>query len=84
MAGLSTQNRFGLQEATGSSSRAAAVPSTHNLLDLFVFTYCLLLFITAAPNTQLCAWGEEDSGEHVTAMKYDKPRLVWTSLTTTH
>ena len=33
MAGLSTQNQFGLQEATGSSSRAAAVPSTHNLFE---------------------------------------------------
>jgi hypothetical protein len=27
--------------------------------------YLLLLFITAVPNTKLCAWGEEDSGEHV-------------------
>ena len=29
--------------------------------------YCstLLLFITAVPNTKLCAWGEEDRGEHV-------------------
>ena len=25
----------------------------------------LLLFITAVPNTKMCAWGEEDSGEHV-------------------
>ena len=25
----------------------------------------LLLFITAVPNTKLCAWGEEDSGGHV-------------------
>jgi hypothetical protein len=25
----------------------------------------LLLFITAVPNTNLCAWGEEDSGGHV-------------------
>ena len=24
-----------------------------------------LLFITAVPNTNLCAWGEEESGEHV-------------------
>jgi hypothetical protein len=24
-----------------------------------------LLFITAVPNTKLCAWGEEDSAEHV-------------------
>jgi hypothetical protein len=24
-----------------------------------------LLFITAVPNTKLCAWGEEDRGEHV-------------------
>jgi hypothetical protein len=24
-----------------------------------------LLFITAVPNTKLCAWGEEDSGRHV-------------------
>ena len=27
--------------------------------------YELLLFITAVPNTKLCAWGEEDSGERV-------------------
>ena len=27
--------------------------------------YKLLLFITAVPNTKLCAWGEEDSGGHV-------------------
>ena len=30
--------------------------------------YCstlLLLFITAVPNTKLCAWGEEDSGGHI-------------------
>jgi hypothetical protein len=26
---------------------------------------CCLLFITAVPNTKLCAWGEEDSGGHV-------------------
>jgi hypothetical protein len=25
----------------------------------------LLLFITAVPNTKLCAWGEEDREEHV-------------------
>ena len=25
----------------------------------------VLLFITAVPNTKLCAWGEEDSGGHV-------------------
>ena len=24
-----------------------------------------MLFITAVPNTKLCAWGEEDSGEQV-------------------
>jgi hypothetical protein len=24
-----------------------------------------LLFITAVPNTKLCAWGVEDRGEHV-------------------
>jgi hypothetical protein len=24
-----------------------------------------LLFITAVPNTKLCAWGEEDCGGHV-------------------
>jgi hypothetical protein len=29
------------------------------------FPLPLLLFITAVPNTKLCAWGEEDSGEHV-------------------
>jgi hypothetical protein len=23
------------------------------------------VFITAVPNTKLCAWGEEDSGGHV-------------------
>jgi hypothetical protein len=28
-------------------------------------TCVLLLFITAVPNTKLCAWGEEDSGGHV-------------------
>jgi hypothetical protein len=25
----------------------------------------LFMFITAVPNTKLCAWGEEDRGEHV-------------------
>ena len=25
----------------------------------------LLLFITEVPNTKMCAWGEEDCGEHV-------------------
>ena len=25
----------------------------------------VLLFITAVPNTKLCAWGEEDSGGRV-------------------
>ena len=25
----------------------------------------MLLFITAVPNTKLCAWGEEDSAGHV-------------------
>ena len=29
------------------------------------FYLSLLLFITAVPNTKLCAWGEEDSGGHV-------------------
>ena len=31
---------------------------------VFIY-YCstLLLFITAVPNTKLCAWGEEDRGE---------------------
>jgi len=28
-------------------------------------SYKLLLFITAVPNTKLCAWGEEDSGGYV-------------------
>jgi hypothetical protein len=27
--------------------------------------HLLLLFITAVPNTKLCAWGEEESGGHV-------------------
>jgi hypothetical protein len=26
---------------------------------------CVCVFITAVPNTKLCAWGEEDSGGHV-------------------
>jgi hypothetical protein len=26
---------------------------------------CTVVDITAVPNTKLCAWGEEDSGEHV-------------------
>jgi hypothetical protein len=44
-----------------------------------------MMFITAVPITKLCAWGEEDSGgHHQCAMRYDEPRLVWTSLTTTH
>jgi hypothetical protein len=28
-------------------------------------TCSVLLFITVVPNTKLCAWGEEDRGEHV-------------------
>jgi hypothetical protein len=28
-------------------------------------THCCVVFITAVPNTKLCAWGEEDSGGHV-------------------
>ena len=32
-----------------------ALPSSHSEL----------LFITAVPNTKLCAWGEEDSGGYV-------------------
>ena len=28
-------------------------------------TLPLLLFITAVPNTKLCAWGEADSAGHV-------------------
>ena len=27
--------------------------------------YSVLLFISAVPNTKLCAWGEEDRGEYV-------------------
>ena len=27
--------------------------------------YRVCVFITAVPNTKLCAWGEEDSGGHV-------------------
>jgi hypothetical protein len=29
------------------------------------FPWSCVLFITAVPNTKLCAWGEEDSGGHV-------------------
>jgi hypothetical protein len=29
------------------------------------FERILCVFITAVPNTKLCAWGEEDSGGHV-------------------
>jgi hypothetical protein len=39
---------------------------------LFFLAYCdglsvgwVCVFITAVPNTKLCAWGEEDSGGHV-------------------
>jgi hypothetical protein len=27
--------------------------------------WSVCVFITAVPNTKLCAWGEEDSGGHV-------------------
>jgi hypothetical protein len=30
-----------------------------------VWTSLPVVFITAVPNTKLCAWGEEDSGGHV-------------------
>jgi hypothetical protein len=29
------------------------------------FLAAVCVFITAVPNTKLCAWGEEDSGGHV-------------------
>jgi len=37
-----------------------------------VCVYCSvqLLFITAVPNTELCAWGEEESGGHVLCVFY--------------
>jgi hypothetical protein len=34
-------------------------------LTVLKYSDTLLLFITAVPNTKLCAWGEEDSGGHV-------------------
>ena len=56
-----------------------AVPSTRLFASVLLLQYLLqrcsrvfittvmfaLLFITAVPNTKLCAWGEEDRGEHV-------------------
>ncbi len=35
-----------------------------------VISQFMLLFITAVPNTKLCAWGEEDSGGHVYVCVY--------------
>jgi hypothetical protein len=32
------------------------------------------VFITAVPNTKLCAWGEEDSGGHVCATRFKGQR----------
>jgi hypothetical protein len=34
----------------------------------------LLLFITALPNTKLCAWGEEDSGGQCASEPNPKPK----------
>ena len=50
-----------------------SLPITHGSLRCVRVYYCStyfkasysLLFITAVPNTKLCAWGEEDSGGHV-------------------
>jgi hypothetical protein len=57
-----------------------AVPNTKRACVLYCSTVCVYLFtyykavrkavstdsfITAVPNTKLCAWGEEDSGGHV-------------------
>ena len=39
----------------------------------------VLLFITAVPNTKLCAWGVEDSGGHVLLRIPEmRPEIMWT------
>ena len=48
-------------------------------------SFSVCVFITAGPMIKLCAGGEGDSEGHVLcSMRYDEPRLVWTSLPITH
>ena len=69
---------FALSLRMSSNAPTAFMPATarpHCILWLmdfkdlaFVFGLCRwvgLLFITAVPNTKLCAWAEEDSGGRV-------------------
>jgi hypothetical protein len=69
----SQREREGEGCVRGASSACAEQPDQIDTMALLCDTLALLhhrdfeklLFITAAPNTKLCAWGEEDSGGHV-------------------
>ena len=43
----------------------AAAPFDARRVPCQVMRFDECVFITAVPNTKLCAWGEEDSGGHV-------------------
>ena len=48
-----------------AAAAAPEIPSEGQVLSPTVWPQTLLLFMTAVPNTNLCAWGEEDRGGHV-------------------
>jgi len=62
--------------------RANTYHHTHSV-SLSISLSLSLLFIAALLITKLFA-GEEGERGRTCAMRYDKPRLVWTSLTITH
>jgi hypothetical protein len=64
-----------LEKTAGARGRTESAGSGHpllgreeepqSILGRQFHTSNVCVFITAVPNTKLCAWGEEDSGGHV-------------------
>jgi hypothetical protein len=57
---------MGAREGACTGAATMSPPSTLPVGNRdFERLFLLFLFITAVPNTMLCAWGEDDSGGHV-------------------
>jgi hypothetical protein len=65
----SLRSRLYSSAAAPGTRAAPRHPSPSRVFPLRIlgvyWAFIKLLFITAVPNTKLCAWGEEDSGGHV-------------------
>ena len=59
-------SRLGIEPTTpGWLAQDPTTSPSGDLIPTIRGSGACLLFITAVPNTKLCAWGEEDSGGHV-------------------